>query len=45
MHGYHMGCLPLDAYSVISHCEAAENRSDWILKTFFENISINTQCP
>jgi hypothetical protein len=37
--------LPLNILSVVSRNEAAENRSDWISKTFFERISLNMQCP
>jgi hypothetical protein len=31
--------------SVVSRSEVAENKSDWMTKTFFGRISLNTQCP
>jgi hypothetical protein len=37
--------LPLNIRSVVSRSEAAENKSDWMTKTFFGRISLNTQCP
>jgi hypothetical protein len=36
--------LPLNIRSVASRLEAAKN-SNWMTKTYFERISLNTQCP
>jgi hypothetical protein len=36
--------LPLNIRSVASRSEAAKN-TDWMNKTYFERISLNTQCP
>jgi hypothetical protein len=38
---------PLNIYNVVNvnRSEASDNRSDLISKTFFERISLNTQCP
>jgi hypothetical protein len=36
--------LPLYIRSVASRLEAAKN-SNWMTKTYFERISLNTQCP
>jgi hypothetical protein len=36
--------LPLNIRSVASRLEALKN-SNWMTKTYFERISLNTQCP
>jgi hypothetical protein len=37
--------LPLHMRSVASRNLAAQDKCGWMTKTFFERISLNTQCP